>query len=38
LLDPKTVQAMIDRASASADCAEDRCAFAEKRSPIFVGR
>jgi len=32
------VQAMIDRASASADYAEGRRAFAEKRNPIFVGR
>ena len=37
-LDREGVQAVIDRASASADYAEGRRAFAEKRNPIFAGR
>jgi enoyl-CoA hydratase/carnithine racemase len=37
-LDPGEVQALIDRASASADYNEGRRAFAEKRRPKFTGQ
>lgn len=36
--DAAAMQALIDRAAASADYAEGRAAFAEKRAPFFTGR
>ena len=36
--DEAAIQALVDRAAASADYAEGRAAFAAKRAPIFTGR
>jgi enoyl-CoA hydratase/carnithine racemase len=36
--DEAAIQALIDRAAASADYAEGRAAFAAKRAPVFTGR
>jgi enoyl-CoA hydratase/carnithine racemase len=36
--DSAAIQALVDRAAASTDCAEGSAAFAAKRAPVFKGR